>query len=203
MNVIHTSQEERNPKKQQTGKICFFFFASFLAGCLLSGFFFSSVFHAAFLEFKTDTGKIVSLESEKKALLFYYFFLHIRVFFFLVFFAFTNAYKLYSMIFLCYTGLIQGILLTFCIHKDHIFKGLLEYLCFLTPHALLLCPFYLFAFRFLGKTHDTFCLSGTKRKKRELLFKQLPFCLFGIILIFAASFLEAYVNLPLLKKILS
>ena len=183
--------------------VLFFFFASFLAGCLLSHVLFESLFETAFLEFKTDTVLIFHLGGEKISLLFYYFFLHIRVLFLLVFFSYTNVYKLYSRFFLCYTGMIQGILLTFCIHQKHFFKGIFTWLCFLMPHSLILGPFFLFAILFLQKTNETRSLSDTRRQKRELFLKQLPFCLLGISLIFAASFLEAYVNLPLLKKILS
>lgn len=182
--------------------VLFFFFISFLTGCLLSNVLFENMFETAFLEFKTDTVLIFQIGSKKASLLFYYFFLHVRVFFLLIFFSYTNVYKLYSRFFLCYTGIVQGILMTFCIHKEHFFKGIFTYLCFLTPHALILAPFFLFSILFLQKANETRSLSDPRRQKRELLLKQLPFCLLGISLIFSASFLEAYVNLPLLKKIL-
>lgn len=194
MNIIHTSTEKRH--------LLFFFLFSFLAGCLITNVLFQNLFQTAFIEFKTDTGLILTIGNKKLSLMFYYFILHARVFFLLVFFSYTNVYALYSRIFLCYTGFIQGILLSFCIHKSHFLKGVLEYVCFLFPHTLILAPFYLFSLLFFQKSNENLFCSNTKQQKRKLILKQFPFYLFSLCLIFAASFLEAYLNLPLLKKVL-
>ncbi|MBR1741470.1 MAG: stage II sporulation protein M [Lachnospiraceae bacterium] len=182
--------------------LVFLFIISMTAGCLITNLLFENLFSSAFIDFKTDTGLIVTIGDKKKSLLLYYLFLHARVFFLLVFFSFTNVWKLYSRSFLCYTGIVQGILLIFCIHQEKLFKGILEYFCFLLPHALLLFPLYLFSFLHLQKMHDKLFFSATRKQKRELFFKQLPFCLFAFLILFIASFLEAYVNLPLLTKVL-
>lgn len=180
----------------------FLFLISMLTGCFLTNSFLETILYTAWQQFHTTTELILTISGKKEHLLFYYFFLHIRVFFLLIFFSYTNVWKIYYRIFLCYTGMVQGILFSFCLHKNRLFSGIIEYICFLIPQVLLLAPLYLFCFLSFGKMNDKLFGAGTKKQKRELLLKQFPIYVIAVFVLFISSFLEAYINLPLLQRIL-
>lgn len=100
----------------------------------------------------------------------------------------TVIHKFYQSVFLLYTGFRNGFLIVFFIFMKGPF-GILLYLASLFPHALLLIPLYLFSFAWVKE-------KGYHRQHKWLVTVLL------VITFFAACFLEAKCNYPLMEKLL-
>ena len=188
---------------EDTQPFSFLFFVSMLLGGLVTNTLLETTFHSFFVRFQTDTQLILVLNEKKHTLLFYFLFLHIKTFFLLVFFSYTNVWKLYSRLFLCYNGILQGVLCSFCLHHRNFPYGIPEYLCFIFPHCLIFAPLYLLCLLSFQRINEHLSMITGSRQKRELLFKQLPIYGLSTICLLLGSILEAFVNLPLLQHCLN
>lgn len=183
------------------------FLTGFLSGWICANLFQAYLYEPVFALFQNTVNNLSSLNIQSKNLFFYCWKEYLKLFFLLLFFALTNVWRIYYTAFTLYTGFKQGLLLAFCLLLGGA-GGILQYLCFLLPQTLLLIPVFLTLLNQLELLHSS--LFATKQsentsgffknaQKRQLLFSKLPFLLLCILFLTACSFLESYLNLPLLQ----
>jgi len=132
---------------------------------------------------------------------------NLKLFVLLYLFALTNLWTYYYCAFSLYTGFTNGLLLAFNIIL-HGLPGIIRFLFYMCPQALIFIPLYLIVIAHCNGFHDEFisCTSYTfhdstytyssKQKKGILAVKQLPFIVVCILFIIAGCFVEASLNLP-------
>lgn len=121
---------------------------------------------------------------------------NLKYFIVLCFFAFTNVWKYYYRFFLVYAGFQNGLLLSFCIQLNGI-SGIIGYLCFLMPHAVLLVPAYLIAICHCCHLHNN--LHSISATKGQAVLCELPFLLAALALLLLGCLAEAAFNPSLLR----
>lgn len=121
---------------------------------------------------------------------------NLKYFIVLCFFAFTNVWKYYYRFFLIYAGFQNGLLLSFCIQLKGI-GGIIGYLCFLMPQAVLFVPAYLIAICHCCHLHNN--LHSITATKRQAILCELPFLLAALALLLLGCLLEAAFNPSLLR----
>lgn len=183
------------------------FFLGFLAGCFSGTLLKNQLYEPVLTLFQSTVNNLPYLEIKYQNVFFYSLKENMKIFLLLVFFAMTNVWKLYYTGFTLYTGFSQGLLFSFCLLLSSTL-GVLQYLCFLLPHALLLAPVFLYLMEQLDEFHscmftpengDTSGGIFSGSKKRQLFFTKLPLFLTCILLLSICALLEGYLNIPLLK----
>ncbi len=207
--------KKRMSKKQLVSSVSFFqkltaalFLISFVLGCLLGNLLENALYAPAFSLFQNTIRRLPALAIDRQDVFFYCLRENIKCFLLLVFFAMTNAWRIYYVIFLFYTGACYGLLFTFCTLLYGL-GGIPQFLCFLLPQALICVPLYLFFLNKLEAFHTDWFLPENNAagsdffffqpKKRGLLFKQIPLFFLVILLLAISSLLEGYLNLPLIQ----
>lgn len=99
----------------------------------------------------------------------------------------TRIHKLYQSFFLLFTGFRNGFLILFFVFFRGP-SGILLYLAGLFPHVLLFVPLYLFSFAWVGE-------KGHRREHKA------GVCVLLALAFFAACFLEAKFNLPVMERV--
>lgn len=183
------------------------FSLGFLTGCFCGTLLKNQLYEPVLTLFQSTVNNLPYFEISYKNVFFYSLKDNLKVFLLFAFFSMTNVWKLYYTGFTLYTGFSQGLLFSFCLLLSSTL-GILQYLCFLLPHALLLIPVFLIAVARLDEFHsglftpengDTTGNIFTNNQKRQLFFTMLPLFLIGILLLTFCSLLEGYLNIPLLK----
>lgn len=178
-----------------------------LGGCLCTNLLKDYLYEPVLTLFQNTLTNLPSLKISSKEVFWYSLKDYLKCFLLLCFFALTNVWRIYSAGFTLYTGFTHGLLFSFCLFINHI-TGILQYLCFLLPHTLLLAPIFLLTISHLEVLHnDLFALEKNDSshgilgnpKKRQLLFSKLPLFFLCIILLVIGALLEGYLNIPLLK----
>lgn len=208
--IKHTSLPKRKrhlPIAAYVKLIIGLFLLGALAGCLCENLLKAYLYEPVLTLFQNTINNLPSLEISSKEIFFYSLKESLKLFLLLCFFALTNAWRLYSISFTLYTGFTHGLLLSFCLLVNKL-NGILQYLCFLLPHTLLLIPVFLLAISHLEILHsDLFAPENNdgshgifgNTKKRQLLFTKLPLFFLCITLLIIGALLEGYLNVPLLK----
>lgn len=183
------------------------FFLGFLTGCFCTALLKKQLYEPVLTLFQSTVNSLPFLEIRCENVFLYSLFENLKLFLLLTFFSMTNVWKLYYTGFTLYTGFSQGLLFCFCLLLNSTL-GILQYFCFLLPHALLLVPVYLYFTSRLDEFHsglfspDNNDASGgifTNGKKRQLFFAKLPLFLVCILLLIVCALLEGYLNIPLLR----
>lgn len=178
------------------------FFFSFLCGSFFAYFFKDSLCNDILRLFSVSLEKLSSYEIKKEALFYFSLKEHLKFYFLIVFFAFTNVWYFYYTLAILYTGFSNGMLFLFCTFVKGS-SGLLYYLGILFPQCLLFIAFYLCALHHLNLLHiewfenkaqNNAYNSSVHAKKGQLLLWQLPLFLLGILLLVLGAFLESYIN---------
>lgn len=132
---------------------------------------------------------------------------NLKLFILLCLFALTNLWTYYYCAFALYTGFTNGLLLAFNIIL-HGLSGILHFLFYLCPQALLFAPLYLMIIAHCDNFHDEFIsyagypshdntYNYSTQKKGKLVLCQFPFIVMCLVFIAAGCFIEANLNLPL------
>lgn len=176
--------------------------------CLLANLTRSTLFQNASDVLKDITNNLSQKGLSKLEVTLYSFSTNAKFALLLFFFSFTNVWKLYSRCFVFYIGFLQGILLSCCLFFKG-FSGIFFYLALLVPHTFLLAPVYLFLLHQLENWHNQSfqgeCSSSSDSdsllpsKKKQNVIQILPLFFLSILLLLLGSFLEGYLNVPLLR----
>lgn len=210
MKAMHTQKKSAKMflSLSRFSKITIFLFLLFFGCGSITGNFCKVDLYSDILSlFSTTTQKLTTLEIDRNAVFLYSFGEHLKFFFLLCFFSFTNVWRLYYTSAIAYTGFSNGLLFIFCLLINGT-GGILQFCCFILPQALCLIPFYLCTLKQLEYLHHEWFTSDhvdytvkhifPGRKKRQLLLSQLPLCIISILLLALCSLLEGYLNVPLL-----
>lgn len=183
------------------------FLIGFLAGCLVANLLEDNLYAPALTLFQNTITNLPSLDINRNDVFLYSMKENIKFFLLLLFFALTNVWHLYYTGYTLYTGFSHGLLCAFCVLLYGP-GGIIGYLCFLLPQALLLIPAFLLTVSHLQELHTNWFSSDNNEpahsflpntKKRQLLFAKLPPLLLCIALLLCSALLEGYLNIPLLK----
>lgn len=196
------------PALSRFSKITIFLFILFFGLGSFIGNFFKVSFYSDILSlFSSTAQKLTTLEIDRNAVFLYSFREHLKFFLLFCFFSITNVWRIYYIGAIAYTGFSNGLLFIFCLLVNGT-GGILQFCCFIFPQTLCLIPFYLCTIKQLEYLHHEWFSSDHTdytakhflpgRKKRQLLFSQLPLFLIAILFIAFCSLLEGYINVPLL-----
>lgn len=189
-------------------KNCILAIIGMACACLFANLLKSSLFSSTCSVLKQTLKILAQSNISKQELCLHSFSCQMKFFLLLFFFSCTNVWGFFYRAFLFYIGFLQGVLLSCCLFLKG-FSGILMYFAFLFPQGLLLAPFYLCYIQYLEGWHHVW-FSGKNpseekplyfsEKKKQCLLQLLPLFIVSVILLFISSFLEGYVNLPLLRS---
>lgn len=178
--------------------IACFFGAGLLFSCLIAHCFKTTLyapvlnyyqnFHNQLEYTKINTGTLFLLVCKK----------HLKYFLLIWFFSFTNVWKYYYRLLLFYIGCQKGLLLSFCLFMNGAF-GVVNFFCFLLPHALFYIPAYFISIYRGQLIYKQRLTEGADAKKSQLIFHQIPSFLVALSFLFIACLMESYLNPVLLR----
>lgn len=190
-----------------TAILIFFFCSGFILSCLAAHLLKTSLYAPILNIYQTMLSGLKSREIDSISLFLLAAGKHIKYLLLLWFFCFTNIWKYYYKLFIFYTGIQNGLLLSFCLIMNGA-AGIPGYLCLILPHSLFLLPGYVLTILSCNTLHEklfschsaseTGRVSGTPKK--QLILHQLPCFLLSLCLILLACLLEGYIN-PLLLRL--
>ncbi len=186
----------------------FFAIIGITAGCITGNLLKENLYSPLITIYNETLNNIPELDISKSDILLLALKRNVKLFVLLYLFALTNLWTYYYCAFALYTGFTNGLLLAFNIIL-HGFPGLLRFLFYLCPQALLFIPLYLMIIAHCDSFHDEFisCISyplhdntynySARQKKGKLALCQFPFIMLCLLFIAAGCFIEANLNLPL------
>ena len=186
----------------------------FAAGLLLGvfiGYIFEGRLYAPLLTTYSElSGTIQDINIDKQAIFLIAVKRSMKMFFLLLLFCITNLWCCYLSAYVMYTGFTNGLLLCFCV-MFHNANGVMRYLIYQLPQAVIFLPLYIFIICRCHKLHHAFVNPAEEvyrysqnaaytsvSKKGKLLFCQIPFVITSILFLLLGCLLEAYGNIPLL-----
>lgn len=190
------------PKKLPTScKITLFFaLTGIIIGYITGNLLKESLYSPLITIYNETISNIPELDISKIDILFLALKRNLKLFVLLCLFALTNLWTYYYCAFALYTGFTNGLLLSFNIIL-HGASGIIRFLFYICPQALLFIPLYLMIIAHCNSFHDEFSYSSLdyshKQKKGRLALRQFPFIMLCLLFIAAGCFVEASFNLPL------
>lgn len=207
--MTSVSTKSQTYKKLPTAcKITLFFTViGMVAGCITGNLLKESLYSPLITIYNETISNIPELDINKSDVLLLALKRNLKLFALLYIFAITNLWTYYYCAFALYTGFTNGLLLAFNIIL-HSFSGIVRFLFYLCPQALLFIPLYLMIIAHCNSFHEQFisCVSypsydgysySSKQKRGQLALCQLPFVIFCLLSIVIVCFMEANLNLPL------
>ncbi len=188
-------QSESNPMRFV---ICAFFLTGMISACIISHIFKTSLYAPVLNFYQSMLSHLGTMEIDAGALLLLVCKKHLKYFLLLWFFSLTNIWNYYYRLFLAYIGFQNGLLLSFCLFMNGPL-GILEYLCFLLPHALFLVPGYFISIYRGQLIYRQLQKDGSCIKKSQLILHQIPSFLVAISFLLIACLMESYLNPHLLR----
>lgn len=186
----------------------FFAVIGIIAGCITGNLLKESLYSPLIAIYNETINNIPELDINKMDILFLALKRNLKLFVLLYLFALTNLWTYYYCAFALYTGFTNGLLLSFNIIL-HGMSGIIRFLFYLCPQAMIFIPLYLMIIAHCNNFHDEFisCVSypshdntysySPKQKKGKLALCQFPFIILCLLFITAGCFIEANLNLPL------
>lgn len=184
------------------------FSAGYFLGFFAVQAFQDTLYASALALFQNTVTRIPSLDIDCNDVFFYSLKENLKFFLLPAFFSLTNVWHLYFSACTLYTGFSHGILGAFCVLVCGP-SGIVSYLFFLLPQALLLVPLYLIFINHMELLHQSWFApennaSGSgvlpNAQKRQLLLSKLPFLLLCTVLLLVSALAEGYANILLLKS---
>lgn len=175
----------------------FLFVAAGLSlGCITAFILRNGLYSYIFHLYRTLLTQLQSLEVDRQDFFLLAFRRTIKYFLLLCFFSFTNIWKYYYRLFSLYIGFQHGLLLAFCLQLNGLW-GIVGYLCFLLPQALLIIPAFLMCIDHCEYTHNE--LHSITISRHKLILCEFPFFFLSALLLILGCLLEAYGNPGLLR----
>lgn len=192
----HAKKQTKKTLSDTTISVFIFFIAGMTAGCIAAYIFRNGIYSYIFHLYQSLLTQLQDSEVNKQD-----FFLlaarrNLKYLLLIWFFAFTNIWRYYYRLFSGYTGIQNGLLVSFCVQINGLW-GITGFLCFLLPQTLLLIPAFLISFNHCEKLHEN--LHSITFPKYRLFLCEFPFFAVSLLLLLLGCFLEASFSPGLLR----